>query len=74
MESLVEAHMALLEHHVNTEVSSLRVLRGPLQQAVREFPDNVYLLVMYAKLESRYSNIFLHLKCCKIETVTRFLV
>lgn len=47
--------MALLEYPIDTEIAPMRILRIPLMQALQEHPDNMHLLVKFAKLESRYS-------------------
>ena len=55
----------MLEYHIDTEVSPMRILRIPLQQAIREYPDNKHLLMTYAYLESRQVTSY-YVECSKV--------
>jgi hypothetical protein len=50
-EALFESYVDMLHHHCSEAPGTYSVLREVLQRAIKEFPNNVYLLTMVAKLE-----------------------
>jgi hypothetical protein len=50
-EALFESYVDMLHHHCSETPGTYSVLREVLQRAIKEFPNNMYLLTMVAKLE-----------------------
>lgn len=56
-EALFESYVDMLHHHCSEAPGTYSILREVLQRAIKEFPNNVYLLTTAAKLESGVGGI-----------------